>query len=437
MPAATVFAYVIWVVFLCQPEWAIAGLGVQPMVRVPAPLVLLLALLALARYPATRWYVPLLAVVALAVATTPLSSDLGLTLQSVRRLGLFWCVSAGILTLVRTPRQAQFIVMALMLYSYVWWVANGAWPGQVRWHPELVNYDGFGPLMVGGAAMTGFAALAIQNRLRWLALATSLLCVVGLVSSFTRGAFLAAGAVLLFAWYRSPRKGAMTAGAILIVAVVGIVGSTTYANVSRQDNATSFFARIGTITENVNTGSGLDRKTIWRAAWHIFLQHPVVGVGFAGFGPTAARTFQPGSSLLTGQYAANPSVFYDKALHNGFYQVLCEQGLLGSMLWLWLLIDFWKRNLALREEGFRRAWAAETGGSLDLRFVALGLEAGMVGYLACSYFYNLLTSEWFFGMLIANRLLHHVLVPRVQVRPGAAGIAHSLSGPARFRRSAR
>jgi len=415
------FAYVMWVILLLQPQWLVASLGIKIVVRAMAPLFVILTLLALARYPATRWYVPLFAVVALAAATTPFSPNIGLTLLVVRALALFWCAAVGILTLVRKPRQAQVIVMVLILYSYVWWTVNGALPGQVLWHPDLFNYDGFGPLMVGGAAMSGFAALAIRGRkLKRLALATALLCIVGLVSSFTRGAFLSAGVVLVFAWIRSPRKGAMTVGAIVVIAVVWVVGTTIFANVKRQDNATSFFGRISTISEDVNSGSGLDRKVIWAAARQIFLSHPVFGVGWAGFGPTAASAFEPGSPVLAGDYASNPATLYDKALHNGYYQVLCEQGLVGVTLWLWLLVDFWWRNAALRKERFRRVWATETGGSLDLHFVALGLEAGMVAFLACGYFYNLLTSEWFYGMLITNRLLYQVLAPLVMAASNGA-----------------
>ncbi len=97
---------------------------------------------------------------------------------------------------------------------------------------------------------------------------------------------------------------------------------------------------------------------------------------------------------------------YDRKLHNGYFQSLSEFGIVGTLLFLWVVVDFWKRNAALRTPRYRAAWEAATGGRYDLRWLALGLEAGMVGFCASAVFYNQLFEPWLYFLLTANALLY-------------------------------
>jgi hypothetical protein len=77
-----------------------------------------------------------------------------------------------------------------------------------------------------------------------------------------------------------------------------------------------------------------------------------------------------------------------------------------------LIWDFWVRNRALRRPDRVEAWATRTRQQLDLRYVSLALEAGMVGYLTTGYFYNqIFDVNWFYTLLTINVLLFHVTAP--------------------------
>jgi O-antigen ligase len=136
----------------------------------------------------------------------------------------------------------------------------------------------------------------------------------------------------------------------------------------------------------------------------VFRENPLLGVGAENFGPFAASYFRRGS--VRGMYADNPATLYDRKLHSSYFQILSEFGIAGSLLFLWLLVDFWKRNAALRTTPYRAAWYAATGGDYDLRWLALGLESGMVAFWSTAVFYNQLFTPGLYALLTANALLH-------------------------------
>jgi len=276
----------------------------------------------------------------------------------------------------------------------------------VAWHPVFDNYDSFGPLMVLGTACALHFGFAARSRpMGYFALAVAAVCAVGLVSSYARGAVLAAGFVLAFMLYRSPNKRAAMGGVALAVVVVVFSGIFLFTDVDRGwDSQRSFFAEMGTVSRDVDAGTGEDRRVLWEAAWVVFRENPILGVGAENFGPFAASYFRRGT--VRGMYAANPATLYDRKLHSSYFQILCEFGIVGSLLFLWLLVDFWKRNAALRTPPYRAAWYAATGGDYDLRWLALGLESGMVAFWSTAVFYNQLFTPGLYALLTANALLH-------------------------------
>src|SRR5207248_2644747 len=110
-----------------------------------------------------------------------------------------------------------------LMWQYIWWAIWGSAKGAVRWHPDLGNYDSFGPLMCIGIGTCYYYGLAVHSRKqRILAFAGSLACVFGLVSSYARGAVLAGAGVFFWLWLRSPRKGMATAVVFVGLIAVGI-----------------------------------------------------------------------------------------------------------------------------------------------------------------------------------------------------------------------
>jgi O-antigen ligase len=97
---------------------------------------------------------------------------------------------------------------------------------------------------------------------------------------------------------------------------------------------------------------------------------------------------------------------YGKNTHSVYFTLLSEQGLVGVIALLWLLLDFRHRNRVLRSKKAVAQFDALTDRSLDLRFVAYAVEAAMFGYLLTGFFYAQHHVHWFYTLLALNFALH-------------------------------
>jgi hypothetical protein len=139
----------------------------------------------------------------------------------------------------------------------------------------------------------------------------------------------------------------------------------------------------------------------------VFTQRPIFGVGGMNFGTFAAEYFHYGEIP---EYP-NPESLYGMNLHSSYFQILSEFGLVGSIAFIIILVDFQRRNAALRRPDAIEAWRVRTGGKYDLRYLALGLEAANVANLLSGFLYASLFSPWFYVVWAANRMLWAVTRP--------------------------
>jgi hypothetical protein len=91
----------------------------------------------------------------------------------------------------------------------------------------------------------------------------------------------------------------------------------------------------------------------------------------------------------------------------------------GCSIYIFLLVQFWRRGRQISTPEAGAAWRA-AGGVEDIKNLALGLECGMVAFLASAYFYNQLYTSWFFTFIIANTLLWSVAVKNQSPRPAVS-----------------
>ena len=413
------FLYGLWVIILCDPQWLIAAHSSELVLKVPTVLFGLFLLMTLAKGP-RDWYPPLLAFFAYTAIMLPLAYNPNYALTPTKQMFLYWVLTVGTLTYIRTPRQAIPFIALYFLYQNLWWAANGSIQGRVSWHPTNLNYDNFGPQMVIGIAGAYYFAMATKSRwLKWLAWAVMGGAVVGVVATSARGAALSAGAVLFWIWFRSPRKGMTTVAVAGAVVIVLIVGGLVYTGERRGDvTRPSFFTEMSSIFEKKEDVTEDDRKVLWSLAVRVFEHHPVFGVGAENFGPWSAENFQVGTT--GGAYDANPGRLYDKKIHSTYFQMLCEYGVVGGVIFITLFLDFWRRNRKLRSPDFVARWAAATNGTMDLRQVSLGLEACLVGFATTAMFYNQVFLPWLWAIFALNRLLYRLARPTGPlVLPGA------------------
>ncbi len=199
------------------------------------------------------------------------------------------------------------------------------------------------------------AILPPKPLFRTLALVSLAICCAGLFVAKSRGGFLGVivmGAVIVLV--TKPRFG-------ISMLVCGAVAALT-----------GFFAFLlwfgwnGTITGLVpgRPEAVLDRLIIWSRAFSVFGEHPLLGVGFAGFRDAVYNS---------GGIQLNVELGYESLhCHNTYLEVLTGTGMLGFMSYLWFLAACFRHLL--------KAWRARTGAASDCFILAAigALSAYMV-----------------------------------------------------------
>ncbi len=148
-----------------------------------------------------------------------------------------------------------------------------------------------------------------------------------------------------------------------ILALVGILGTFVIFLNSRTDF----------VLDITKAGSLSWRLENWRIGWHIFLDHPLMGVGPGCYGAAYI-------GYMTA--AANESRY----AHNAWIQLLAELGLPGGLLWLiFTLAAIYSLRLYLKTPTFQTALALSFLGYLihnlvdfDLYFSSISIPAFML-----------------------------------------------------------
>jgi O-antigen ligase len=394
--------YFAWALFLFEPEWFLAGtFGLQPLKRIAFFMFPILTVVAVFTPGRRRVYWPMAIFLVLHTVGLPFVLNRGQAMEPWKLLLQVLVLYAASLATINSVRRALPLV-TMYLAHFAWWALHGLPGGRVGWHYALSNEDGYGPLMGIGLGFATFMSIGDHpKRSKRIAALVAGLCGIGVVASFARGAFLAAGLVLFVLWLRSPRKLAM--GVTIIVLGLTFVIA---AGVMFPDGA--YWTEMQTILDGYSDATGSDRRMLWAAGWTVFLRNPLVGVGAGNFGVYASETFHLAEA--EGHYA-HPEHFWGRSLHNIYYQLLSEQGIVGSAIFLWLLIDFVRKNRAMRRPDVLERWSRMADGRYDLRAVVLGLEAALVAFLANGYFYDQLYTGHLYALLGINLVLWTVTKP--------------------------
>lgn len=417
----------LWLLMLFDVQWLLASLGMGPILRITTILMGLLGLVLVMGVQTTpawsrrwTWFAPLLALALSGIPSYLVAVNTGFARDGVKVYLLWWLLCVATATMVGTTQRAEQIVKLYGL-QFIWWVAWGGTAALVPWHHALNNNDAFGAFMVGGVSICFFLGMGAPKgtRFRQLMFVGAFLCMLGVVASYARGAFLAVVAVYGLMWLRSPRKLLTFGAGIGMVLVVVIAALTLFPPGFFYNEIMSAFA------EGTSEGTGEDRAVLWGIAVRVWTEHPIIGVGIGNVGAYASGLYQPGD--LAGMYGYNPGMLYGRSLHNIYFTILAEQGIVGSLIFLWILVDFWRRNAVLRSAAAQEVWR-RLGGTLDIKQVGLGLELGMVAFLLTAFLYPMMEIHWFFTMLAVNLLLHRQVRPYLgQVRRGR--VTRARGGP--------
>ena len=162
-----------------------------------------------------------------------------------------------------------------------------------------------------------------DRRIRPIAYAASFLCLVGIFFSYTRAAWVAATLatlVLILRPLSSEKKWVlMKRCAVVVVALIVLGALYLFPTKSAQERV-------------ADEGTVYYRLTSWAAALSMLREQPVIGHGLGWFQRTAADYQTTAGS--------GPKVTLTKE-HNVFMNILVEQGAIGLMLYLLIVIQIY------------------------------------------------------------------------------------------------
>lgn len=201
-----------------------------------------------------------------------------------------------------------------------------------------------------------------------LYLGGALLMVAGTVATFSRGGFIGLLGVAGTMFWIIARKNRVIVVALLAVLAVGFLA------IAPSD----YRSRMSTTGD----GSSVARRDDLKRSIYLTLRHPLLGVGL-------------GNYVLY----SNSS----KATHNAYTQVGSELGVAAMVVYILFLVTPLRKLQAIRKEapiGRRRS---------PLQWLALGMEASLVGYMVVSFFASV-ALQWYAYYLVTYALCLHRLI---------------------------
>ena len=218
--------------------------------------------------------------------------------------------------------------------------------------------------------------------LKFLAGLAGALSVLTVVFTFSRGGFLAAAvALLIFVLMYPPRPQYLIIMIALGIAVFSFVPASYSDRIlTLQGLLPDQSGRIDIRTDNSIQGRASQNLT----AWSIFKQHPIVGIGLDNF---EVRYPEFSKEIGLAPSASN------KSLHNLYFEVATESGILGLSVFLLLI------GLSIRYLLNARSEFLAIPGFQEYSHLATGLLIGFTGYLVAALFIHAAFPRYFYLLI--------------------------------------
>lgn len=219
-----------------------------------------------------------------------------------------------------------------------------------------------------GAFLVGLLLCDDNKIRRWLYLATILLSIHPLFFSYSRGAYAAAAAALVFFGVIKSRK-------LLVPVAVVLVSWQTLLPVTVAERIAMTESPGGNLE-----ASAAHRLQLWEDAKAMFQENPLFGVGFGGFGLAVS----PDETLTD--------------THSFYMKMLSEQGIIGISFFLLVLA-----------RAFRSGWRLYRTGRTPFH---QGLGLGFLGCIVAASISNLFGDRWSYFVLGSYLFIFWGLVDR-------------------------
>jgi O-antigen ligase len=166
---------------------------------------------------------------------------------------------------------------------------------------------------------------------------------LAIVATKTRAVWLSfVGSILVLLFFSPSRRLRRVCLCFVLVGTIGIAAAVTLA-----DRNTSLNDRLE------ERGPVMFRMAIYQAGWEMFLEKPL-----AGWGATSMQT----------ELSKRISDFHQEQFffHNTYLEIVVQYGLVGLVLYLWIVVDLFKLGRSQNRPGF-----LADGSFLDQEFRAL------------------------------------------------------------------
>jgi len=130
------------------------------------------------------------------------------------------------------------------------------------------------------------------------------------------------------------------------------------------------------------------RLELWQAAVNTFRDHPLFGVGMGHYRPSVTRN---GAVLYLPFHVA----------HNTYLGLIADLGLAGIIPFLGIFVSAF---MNLRQVARRN----KAAGHVFLYQIALGLQAGLLGYMVCAFFLSTLWQQVFWFQVFLSMCLPRI-----------------------------
>jgi putative inorganic carbon (hco3(-)) transporter len=296
--------------------------------------------------------------------------------------------------------------------------ANQSWADAENFHPQGatssapgVQFRSAGPIGEPNryaqvlVVLLPLAALRFRKErsraLRWLALVSAALIFGGMMLTFSRGAMFTAVVIFaLLACFRFIRPLHVVVAALgfsLLVLAIDPHAALRFASLGGVKtllaNKTASYKEPTEGQKGVPDTSVVRRYVLNVATWHVFLDHPILGVG--------PGHFSDYYSLPYGNRVGLIEQLKKYRGHNLYFETLAETGILG-------LASFMAIILAIMH-GLWRAWTRLRHIGSEYADTALAFFLCLVAYLISAIFAHLSYQRYFWLLMALCSATIHIL----------------------------
>lgn len=251
-----------------------------------------------------------------------------------------------------------------------------------------------------------FLAMTEGGKKKFLYIGLTLLFLFVIILTQSRGGFVGLIATIIYCWLRTKKK-------VVTALVIGL-----FAGFALLVAPSSYWSEVRSIQEEgASKGTGAERVYTWGIGWHMFLDHPIMGVGQGNF-PWVFKKYEL-------QVTGSEEPFHGRSVagrmaHSIYFTLLPELGLIGTILFLWMVARNIKDLNYVKNTMIQKVKPGGSKTESKWYYLALALEGSMIAYLVSGGFISILyyPNFWILNGFVVS--LKHIVskdmepVPEIQ-----------------------